>query len=97
MHEKALLSRTTSVDPEPVGVAANELTLGPELLVEVAVALAANAAASAAKDVALHLPDLLVAAGLGPRVVHAAARADPLFRQPLLARLRAVNNGFVAK
>ncbi len=41
--------RSASIDPEAMGVAADELTLGAELLVEVAMAVAADAAAPAAQ------------------------------------------------
>ena len=60
-----------------MSVATNELTLGAELLVEVLMTFSANAAASAARDghVTLDLANLLIAARLGPRVVHAATRA----------------------
>ncbi len=43
------VSRSASIDPEAVGVAADELALGAELLVEVAMPVAADAAATAAQ------------------------------------------------
>ena len=60
-----------------MSVATNELTLGAELLVEVLMTFSANAAAAAARDgrVTLDLANLLIAARLGPSVVHAATRA----------------------
>ena len=42
-------SRPAPIDPQPVGVAADQLTLGAKLLVVVPMALAADAAAAAAE------------------------------------------------
>ena len=49
-HKNAFLPGPTSVDPQTVSVATNELTLGAELLVEVLMTFSANAAAAAARD-----------------------------------------------